>query len=103
MKKKLTHKQLINAELATRSYNKKAKNVIKQHTPQDLVPDLVLDFYCECSDIKCKSRIPLTVEQYEKIHSSPAHFVLAKGHIEPSVEKVTAATDEFTIVKKYAL
>jgi hypothetical protein len=103
MKKKLTSKQLINAELATRSFNHKAKETIKAHTPKDKVQDLIIDFHCECSDIKCKSRVPLTIKQYERIHRSPAHFVLAKGHIEPRVEKVQAVSDEFTVVRKYAL
>ncbi|HET6924297.1 MAG TPA: hypothetical protein VFH39_00515 [Candidatus Saccharimonadales bacterium] len=100
---KPTHKQLINAELATRSFNHEAKEVIKDHNPADAVKDLVLSFHCECSDRNCEERVPLTLQQYEDIHRNRAHFVLAPGHEEPRVEKVKATSSSHTVVEKPAL
>jgi len=98
-----TSKELINAELAARSFNTKAKDMLKKYTPKEPQKDLVIAFHCECSDENCQARVPLTLEQYERLHKSKAQFVLAKGHIEPKVEKVKARTPNFTVVEKNAL
>lgn len=98
-----SRKQLINAELAVRSFNTKAKNILKAHTPKGSQSDLVIAFHCECSDENCQERVPLTLRQYEKLHAHKAYFVLAKGHDEPAVEKVKAKAHGFAVVEKEAL
>ena len=103
MGRKFTRKQLINAELATRSFNTKAKNILKRHTPKKSQPGLVIAFQCECSNEQCQERVPLTLEQYEEIHKHKAYFVLAKGHEEPKVEKVKLKSGSFSVVEKEAL
>ena|SRR5579884_2860246 len=102
-KNKLNLKQQINAELVSRSFNQKAKNVIKRSNPDKALADLVIEFYCECSDKTCQERVPLTIKQYEKIHNNRAKFVLAKGHEQFPVDKIKTRADIFTIVEKPAL
>jgi hypothetical protein len=103
MKQNLTPKQQINAELASRSFNQKAKEVIKSTNPKDVVPDLVIDFVCECSDDACQDKVPLTIKQYDKIHNNHMRFVLATDHEQTPVDVVKAKTPSFTIVEKPAL
>jgi hypothetical protein len=103
MKNSPTPKQLINAELAARSLNTKAKNLLKKHTPKTEQDGLMIEFYCECSDENCQERVALTLDQYEKFHQDKALFVLAKGHEEPKVEAAVTKQPDFTIVEKYAL
>ena len=103
MKRRPTNKQLINAELAARSFNSKAKDIIESHNPEGSVSDLIIEFQCECSDETCQERVPLTPKQYERIHSKSSRFVLAKGHEEPRVERVKINRADFTIVEKPAL
>lgn len=94
---------MINAELVVRSRNVQSKNVIKRHTPTEFQPNLIIDFLCECSDLTCDERVPLTLEQYEKHHDQATHFVIVKGHEEPKVEKVHKHADGIAVVEKYAL
>ena len=99
----LSERQMINVELANRSLNTKSKDIIKDHVPKEHQEDLLLDFRCECSDPNCAERVPLTLKEYEKLHSNQARFVIAKNHEAPKVEKVRKQTKDFTIVEKYAL
>jgi hypothetical protein len=103
MKHIQTTKQLINAELSTRSSNTKAKNVLKRHTPKREQAGLLIEFNCECSDVSCNERIPMTLNEYEEQHESNSRFVLARGHQEPRVEKIEQKKKAYTVVEKYAL
>lgn len=103
MKKKLTHKQQINAELASRRFNQKSKEVIKASNPEQEVADLIIEFVCECSIEGCEERVPLTIQGYESLHTNQARFVLANGHEQAPADKVKVKTNSFTIVEKPAL
>jgi hypothetical protein len=103
MRRSKSTKQMLNAELATRAYNTKAKKIIEKQTPEEERPSLIINFYCECSDIRCRQRIPMTIAEYELLHSKKARFVLAKGHAEPLVEEKIVSNADLTVVEKYAL
>jgi hypothetical protein len=103
MKNSSNARRMVNNELKTRSRNKRVKKILLEHTPPDAKNDLTVDFYCECSDDACNVRVPMTFEEYEKLHSSPNKFVLAKGHQSPLVEKVTETDGNTIVVEKYAL
>ena len=77
--------------------------MLTRHTPEEFHDDLKIDFYCECSDESCAARVPMTFEEYETLHDTPAKFVLAKGHQSPMVEKVTKVEANRIVVDKYAL
>lgn len=93
----------INNELKIRSHNQKLKRVLEQTTPVDVKGNLRIDFYCECSNEHCNTRVPMTLTEYDKLHSNPARFVIAKGHESPKVERVAKVQAQKTIVEKYAL
>lgn len=58
------------------------------------------DFLCECGAIDCSERIPLTLDDYERIHADPAQFVIVEGHEEPSVEDVVERHGDYAVVRK---
>lgn len=103
MKNSSEARRQINNELKARSHNQRAKKILKAHTPKESLDGLKIDFYCECSDDTCNARVPLTIQEYDKVHKSPAAFVLAPGHQSPMVEKVTKTADDHIVVEKYAL
>ena len=103
MDKHLTSRQMINTELAARAGNKKSSKLLKQHVPASEQVDLKILFNCECSDPDCRERISLTLREYELLHNNRARFVIIKGHVEPSVEKVAATAGQLSVVDKYAL
>jgi hypothetical protein len=58
------------------------------------------DFLCECGDPQCTDRVPLTVEEYERIHTDPITFVIVHGHENPRVETVIDRHERFSIIRK---
>lgn len=93
----------INNELAARAANQRAQQVIEHHTPDNELDGLKIDFYCECSNADCTARIPLTLEQFKEMHAEQSHFVIAKGHATPAIEKVIKTKGSMQIVSKYML
>src|SRR5690242_18207905 len=100
MKNSSNARRQINTELRTRSHNTRVKKMLEEHAPIEVQDDLVVDFYCECSDDNCNDRVPMTLQEYEKLHNSPAKFVLSPGHQSPMVEKVLKEEPDHTVVKK---
>lgn len=103
MEDKLSSRQMINNELFTRASNKKSTKILKRHVPASEQENLKILFNCECSDPICTERIPLTLKEYERLHNNRARFVVIKGHVELSVEKIKATGKNLSVVDKYAL
>jgi hypothetical protein len=61
----------------------------------------VFEFLCECSNLDCSLRLPLTLAEYEIVRADPASFVVALGHELPEIEDVVRETDRFQIVRKH--
>jgi hypothetical protein len=61
----------------------------------------VFEFLCECSNLDCSLRLPLTLAEYETVRADPASFVVAPGHELPEIEDVVRQTDRFQIVRKH--
>jgi hypothetical protein len=62
--------------------------------------DLVLRFFCECSDENCRERIPLHRSRYDGIHKANDLFVVVSGHEYTPIEKIVEKTDEYCVVRK---
>ncbi|HLX20376.1 MAG TPA: hypothetical protein VKR23_09495 [Gaiellaceae bacterium] len=58
------------------------------------------EFICECDDPTCTKRVPLKVDQYERVRADGARFVLAPGHGDGSIERVVEARPRFVVVEK---
>jgi hypothetical protein len=60
------------------------------------------EIVCECGDLGCDEKIPVTNEAYSAIRSDPHQFALVPGHEIPDVEEVIADEGNYYIVKKTA-
>lgn len=59
-----------------------------------------LEFLCECGDATCTAKIELSREEYERVRSDPATFVVLAGHEIHDVETVVGRGDGYVIVRK---
>lgn len=60
----------------------------------------VFEFLCECSNLDCTLRLPLTLAEYEALRADPVVFVVAPGHDLPEIEEVVQRTPTYQIVRK---
>ena len=61
--------------------------------PLDHVP-----YVCECEDTACRQTIRLRREEYERVRSDPAWFVIVSGH--PTSGDPIVEGDGYSIVEK---
>jgi hypothetical protein len=59
------------------------------------------EFFCECSNIDCTLKLPMTLETYEQVRSDPTEFLVAPGHDLPEIEDIVRATPDYQVVKKH--
>jgi hypothetical protein len=59
------------------------------------------EFVCECSNLGCDRRLPMTLSRYEQIRRDPTLFVVAPGHDLPEIESVVAREPDFQVVRKH--
>lgn len=64
-------------------------------------PSTIIKFYCECSNIDCRQRIPLTAANYSNLHKSQRWFIALTGHETPEIEKIVSKHDGFSVVEKF--
>jgi len=64
------------------------------------IDEHVYEFFCECSNIDCSLRLPLTLAVYEEVRADPTWFVVAPGHELPEIEVVIRRSAEFQVVRK---
>jgi hypothetical protein len=55
---------------------------------------------CECSDPSCTKSLAVTASEYETVRSSPKHFLVARGHELPEVDRVVEDNERFLTVEK---
>jgi hypothetical protein len=58
------------------------------------------DFLCECGEAACVARVPLALDVYEQVRSSPLRFIVIPGHEFPEVERVVETHDRYAVVEK---
>ena len=56
-------------------------------------------FICECSDGDCVDTLELSLEEYDRIRSVQAWFVLTPGHADPALDRVVDENDQFVVVE----
>jgi len=57
-------------------------------------------FFCECSSLECRHKVPLTRALYETVRSRSEWFLVAPGHEVPDVEEVVQRGDAHWIIEK---
>ena len=57
-------------------------------------------FRCECGEMNCGSRLPLSASALEEARSRPNRFAVAPGHVAPDVEAVVKQYSDFWLVEK---
>jgi hypothetical protein len=68
-----------------------------------LNPKATVSFHeaiCECSDSSCTKSLAVTKSEYEAVRSNPKHFLVARGHELPELERTVFDNDRFLTVEK---
>ena len=59
-------------------------------------------FLCECSDPRCNERLPLGMDEYDRLHARADVYSLVPGHEVPDVEVVVERAEGWVAVRKTA-
>ena len=59
------------------------------------------EFFCECADDECRSRVKLTPREYERIHVSSDRFIVLPGHEDTEIERVEDHRTGYVVVEKH--
>lgn len=106
---KIAERRQIENEMIFRRINEK---VIRELEEMDAIhlenkhPDLMWDqtillqFQCECSDENCNIRIPLTLKDYQRIHTDRNAFLVKPNHEVEPIEKVIHTEGTYSVVRK---
>jgi hypothetical protein len=90
--------RLANNEVLFRDINERIAGVAEpQGIPGD---DHIYEFFCECSNIGCDLRLPLTLAVYENVRRDATQFIVAPGHEFPEIEIVLSRHDGYEVVRK---
>jgi hypothetical protein len=89
--------RLARNEVLFREVNERIEQIANPRGPLD---PHVFEFLCECSNLDCTLRLPLTLADYEEIRSHPTWFVVAPGHELPEIEELVARRTEYQVVTK---
>ena len=57
-------------------------------------------YFCECSRLECREKVPLTRWVYETVRSRPEWFLVVPGHEVPDLEEVVRRGDMHWIIEK---
>jgi hypothetical protein len=111
MGQSLSEKRLAENEVVFKQANMRAvdgiksvKTIAEEDNQEYLVSgidDMILQFYCECSNEKCKKRILLSTKEYVKHHQNKAQFITAVDHDNPKIERVVIENDKYIVVEKF--
>jgi hypothetical protein len=65
------------------------------------VDEHVYDFFCECSNRDCDSRLSLGLAAYEQVRSHSNRFFVAAGHWLPEIEEIVEHRGAYDVVAKH--
>ena len=58
------------------------------------------EIVCECADQTCAETIQLTLDEYDAVRRTAAHFLVRPGHEVPKIERVVEETERYAVVEK---
>src|SRR3954447_15340250 len=91
----------IESERARRAAVNQALARDVNETTEELRPSSTfVEFVCECWQRTCEEPIALSLDEYEEVRRVPTRFIVARGHVLPSIETVVAETPRYQVVQK---
>jgi len=60
----------------------------------------VYEFLCECANVECDLRLPLSLDDYERVRANPVWFAVARWHSLPEIEEVIDRRPAYEVVEK---
>jgi len=73
---------------------------IEEAARRTALADVEAGFVCECAELSCAERLPITLVDYEQARSDPTWFVVLPGHERPDVERIIETLGGCLIVEK---
>lgn len=58
-------------------------------------------FACECDDADCHETIPMSTEEYQRVHSRTKHFIVVPSHVRLDLEKIITSFSDYVLVAKF--
>jgi hypothetical protein len=58
-------------------------------------------FACECDDAGCEETIPMSSEEYQRVHSRTKHFIVVPSHVHLDLEEIISSFAEYALVAKF--
>ena len=95
-----SRRRLAENELLFKELNERIDKVIKRSFGQQ-EHDIIVDFYCECSDETCRERVAITPAAFRRAHDDEMLFVVKKGHETPKIENIVKEADSYNVVRKF--
>lgn len=95
---KFSERRLKENEVIFQQANKGVAEFVQEATGES---NPVIRFYCECSNMDCRQRIPLTAQKYTELHQNKRQFIAIAGHEMPEIEKVVLNGPGYTVVEKF--
>jgi hypothetical protein len=58
------------------------------------------EYFCECADVECTTRLKLTHSEYETARSKGTRFIVVRGHERSDIEHIVHECDRYLLVEK---
>jgi hypothetical protein len=99
-----SERRLIENEQIMEALNRRLQeHVARIRSEGDTDPSGLVSCFCECSDLSCRGRIPITPARYADIHRDPSLFIVLAGHEQETIESVVDTWMDHLIVRKRLL
>jgi hypothetical protein len=59
-----------------------------------------IEFVCECAEVSCIDRFPMTAGEYEQLRGDPTTFAVKPGHEAADMEEVVADRKTYVVIRK---
>jgi len=60
-----------------------------------------LEVLCECGQPGCTSLLSMTIRDYDRVHGQRDRFIVARGHVNPELERIVEEADRYLVVDKF--
>lgn len=60
-----------------------------------------IEVLCECGQPGCKSLLTVTIGDYDRVHGQRDRFIVARGHMDPELERFVEEADQYLVVDKF--